>query len=57
MSSDCFSVLAILILHRFDLSLHASPMMLFPYSMSLLLFFFINKKIKKNKKKKLGEKM
>jgi hypothetical protein len=47
MSSDCFSVLAILILHRFDLSLHASPMMLFPYSMSLLLFFFINKKIKK----------
>jgi hypothetical protein len=33
MSDDCFSVLAILILHRFDLALHAHSMILLPYSM------------------------
>jgi len=38
MPGDYFSVLAILILHWFDLALHASPMMLIPYSMFLLLF-------------------
>jgi hypothetical protein len=48
-SGDCFSVLETLILHRFDFALHASFMMLFPYSMFLLLF--------KKKKKKIGEKM
>jgi hypothetical protein len=47
-SGDCFSVLETLILHRFDFALHASFMMLFPYSMFLLLF--------KKKKKKLGRK-
>jgi hypothetical protein len=41
MLSDCFSVLAILILHRFDLAFHASPMMLIPYSMFLLLYIYI----------------
>jgi hypothetical protein len=41
MSGDCFSVLAILILHRFDLALHASRMMLIPYSMFLLLLLYI----------------
>jgi len=30
MSGDCFSILATLILHRFDLALHAYFMMLFP---------------------------
>jgi hypothetical protein len=35
MSGDCFFVLATLILHRFDLALHAKSMMLFPYSMFL----------------------
>jgi len=45
---DCFSVLETLILHRFDFALHASFMMLFPYSMFLLLF-------KKKKKKNWGE--
>jgi hypothetical protein len=38
MSGNCFSILPILILHRFDLVVHASPMKLFPYSMSLLLY-------------------
>jgi len=41
----CFSVLAILIPHRFYLALHASSMMFFPHSMFLL----------KKKKKILGE--
>jgi hypothetical protein len=50
MSDDCFSILATLILHGFDLALHSYFMMLFSYS----IFFF--KKLKK-KKKKLGEKM
>jgi hypothetical protein len=36
MSGEGFSVLAILIIHGFDLALHASSMMLFPYSMFLL---------------------
>jgi hypothetical protein len=44
MSGDCFSVLVILILHKFDLALHASLMMFFPYSMFLL--FLIKKKKK-----------
>jgi hypothetical protein len=48
MPGDCFSVLEILILHRFDLALHASLMMIYLYSM-FLLFLII--------KKKLGEKM
>jgi hypothetical protein len=38
MSDDCFSVLAILILHRFDLALHASLMVVYLYSMFLLFF-------------------
>jgi hypothetical protein len=42
----CFSVLAILIPHRFYLALHASSMMFFPHSMFLL-----------KKKKKLWEKL
>jgi hypothetical protein len=50
MSGDCFSVLATLILHMFDLALHAYLMMLFPYSMFLFFIFF-------KKKKKFGEKM
>jgi len=37
MSGDCFSVLATLSLHMFDLALHAYFMMLFPYSMFLFL--------------------
>jgi hypothetical protein len=32
MSGYCFSVLPTLILHKFDLALHAKSMMLFPYS-------------------------
>jgi hypothetical protein len=62
MLGDCFSVLVILILHRFDLVLHASLMIFFifyfffPYSMCLLFFFLKKiKKIKKNKKKIGGE--
>jgi hypothetical protein len=39
MSGDCFSVLATLSLHMFDLALHAYFMMLFPYSMFFFLFF------------------
>jgi hypothetical protein len=35
MSVDCFSVLVILILHRFDLGLHASLMNVYLYSMFL----------------------
>jgi len=42
MSGDCFSVLVILILHRFDLALYASLMVVYLYSMFLL--FFIKKK-------------
>jgi hypothetical protein len=42
MPGDCFSVLEILILHRFDLALHASLMMIYLYSMFLL--FLITKK-------------
>jgi hypothetical protein len=38
MSSDCFSVLVILILYRFDLALHASLMVVYLYSMFLLFF-------------------
>jgi hypothetical protein len=48
MSGDCFSVLVILILHRFDLTLHASLVIIYLYSM--FLFFLI-------KENKLGEKM
>jgi hypothetical protein len=48
MLGDCFSVLVILILHKFDLALHASLMVVYLYSMFLL--FFI-------KKKKLAEKL
>jgi hypothetical protein len=44
----CFSILVILILHRFDLALHASLVMIYLYSM--FLFFLIIKK-------KLGAKM
>jgi len=44
MSGDCFSVLATLILHMFDLALHAYLMMLFPYSMFLFFIFFKKKK-------------
>jgi hypothetical protein len=47
MSDNCFSVLVILIIHRFDLALQASLMMIYLYSMFLL--FLI--------KKKKGEKM
>jgi len=42
MSGDCFSILARLIPHRFDLALHASSMMLFPHSMFL---FFLASQI------------
>jgi len=46
MSGDCFSVLVILFLHRFDLPLHASLMAVYLYSMFLfiylLLLFFLN---------------
>jgi hypothetical protein len=49
MSDDCFSILATLILHGFDLALHSYFMMLFSYS----IFFF--KKLKKKKKKIRGE--
>jgi FtsH-binding integral membrane protein len=45
MWGDCFSVLVILILHRFDLALHASLMVV--YLCSVFLLFFIKKKIKK----------
>jgi hypothetical protein len=38
MSGDYFSVLAILIPHRFDFALHASPLMFYPYSMFLLFY-------------------
>jgi hypothetical protein len=48
MFGNCFFVLVILILHRFDLALHASLMMIYLYSMFLYVF---------NKKKNLGEKM
>jgi hypothetical protein len=41
MSGDCFSVLAILIPHRFDFALNASPLMFYPYNMFLL--FLIKK--------------
>jgi hypothetical protein len=47
MLGDCFSVLVILILHRFDLALHASFVMIYLYSMFLLFF---------NKKKNWGRK-
>jgi hypothetical protein len=40
MSDYCFSMLAILIPHRFDLALHASSAMLFPYN----IFFNTKKK-------------
>jgi hypothetical protein len=36
MLDDCFFVFAILILHKFDLTLHASLMMIYLYSMFLL---------------------
>jgi hypothetical protein len=49
-SDDYFFVLVILILHRFDLALHASFMMIYLYSM--LLLFFLKQKKKKKKKKK-----
>jgi hypothetical protein len=45
MWGDCFSVLVILILHRFDLALHASLMVV--YLCSVFLLFFIKKKLKK----------
>jgi hypothetical protein len=45
MSDDCFSVLVILILHKFDLALHASLMVVYIYI--IFLFFFIKKKKKK----------
>jgi hypothetical protein len=46
-SGDCFSILVILILHRFDLALHASLLVVYLYSVFLLLFIKIkNKKIK-----------
>jgi Ca2+/Na+ antiporter len=45
-SSDCFSVLASLSIHRFDLALH---MMSFPYCMFCFLVFYFKKK------KKIGE--
>jgi hypothetical protein len=48
-SGDCFFVLATLILHRFDLALHAYFMIFFPYSI-----FKKKKKKKKNKKKIWG---
>jgi len=51
-SDDYFFVLVILILHRFDLALHASFMMIYLYSM--LLLFFLKQK-KKKKKIRKGE--
>jgi hypothetical protein len=48
MLGNCFSVLAYLIIHGFDLALHAYFMMLFPYNMFIFIFFL---------KKNLGEKM
>jgi hypothetical protein len=45
MSGDSFSILVILILHRFDLVLHASLMMI--YRMFLLFLIKIKIKIKK----------
>jgi hypothetical protein len=45
MSGDYSSVLVILILHRFDLALHASLVMIYLYSMFSLFF---------KKKKKIG---
>jgi hypothetical protein len=47
MSGDSFSILVILILHRFDLVLHASLMMIYLYSMFLLFLIKIKIKIKK----------
>jgi hypothetical protein len=47
MSGYYFSVLVILILHRFDLALHASLLMVYRYSMFLLVFKK-KLKIKKN---------
>jgi hypothetical protein len=44
MLSNCFSLLAILILHGFDLALRASLMMIYLYSIFLL--FLIKKKKK-----------
>jgi hypothetical protein len=44
MSGECSSVLVILIIHRFDLVLHVSLMMIHLYSMFLL--FLIKIKIK-----------
>jgi len=47
MSGDCFSILVILILHRFDRALlHASLMVGYLYSMFLLFFIKIKIKIK-----------
>jgi hypothetical protein len=48
MSGNYFFVLVILILHRFDLTLHASLVIIYLYSM--FLFFLI-------KEKKIGGKM
>jgi hypothetical protein len=45
MPVDCFSVLVILIIHRFDLALHASLMVGYIYSMFLLFFIKINKNL------------
>jgi hypothetical protein len=42
MYGDCFSVLVILILHRFDLALYTSLLMIYRYGMFLL---FLIKKI------------
>jgi hypothetical protein len=53
MSGDCFSIMVILIIHRFDLVLHASLIMIYLYSMFLFLFFIKEIKINKNS----GEKM
>jgi len=48
MSGDCFSIMVILIIHRFDLVLHASLIMIYLYSMFLFLFFIKEIKINKN---------
>jgi hypothetical protein len=41
MSGDCFSVLVILFLHRFDLPLHASLMAVYLYSMFLFIYLLL----------------
>jgi hypothetical protein len=41
MSGNCFFVLVILTLHKFDLALHASLMVVYLYSMFLLFFIYI----------------